>query len=65
MVGWDLDSRLLKACLDSRIAIGRLKESTFDDSDDAIDAATEQLMNADIRAQDARRFLMEIAGVSD
>lgn len=65
LVGWDLDSRLLKACLDSRIAIGRLRDVTYDDSDDAKNSATEHLMDADIRSQDARHFLMTIAGVSE
>ncbi len=65
MVGWDLDARVLEACLDSRIAIGRLKDVVFDDSDAAKDAATEHLMDADLHSQGVLHLLMTIAGVAD
>jgi hypothetical protein len=65
MVGWDLDVRLLEACLDSRVSISRFKDVEYDGSDEARNAATEHLMDSDIRTQTARHLLMTIAGISD
>jgi hypothetical protein len=64
MVGWDLDARLLQACLDSRISIGRLKDIKYDGSDDSKNSATEHLLDIDIHSGLARYLLMTIAGVS-
>lgn len=65
LVGWDLDASLLKACLDSRIAISRLKSVVMDDSPKAIDATTEHLLDSDHHSQRARRILMEMAGIKE
>ena len=65
MVGWDLDPRLLESCLDSRIAIGRLKDIDLDDSAKAKDLATKYIMDSDIHSQRSRNILMSIAGISE
>jgi len=65
MVGWDLDARLLQACLDARIASGRLKDVKHDDSEDSKNSATEHLLDIDYHSGVARHLLMTIAGVSD
>jgi hypothetical protein len=65
MVGWDLDANLLRACLDARISISRLKKTTLDESDEAKNSITEHIIDTDLHCQDARTMLMEIAGISD
>ena len=57
--------RLLQACLDARIASGRLRDVKYDDSEDSKNSATEHLLDIDYHSGVARHLLMTIAGVSD
>jgi hypothetical protein len=65
MAGWDLDARLLEACLDARISINRFKSIRFDGSEAEMDKATEHIFDIDIHNQTARSLLMELAGIPD
>jgi hypothetical protein len=65
MAGWDLDARLLEACLDARISISRFKSIEFDGSEADIDKVTEHIFDIDIHIQNARSLLMDLAGISD
>jgi hypothetical protein len=65
MAGWDLDARLLRECLEARIAINRLKAVELDDSDEAKNGATEHLFDTDLHTQAAYHMLRELAGIVD
>jgi hypothetical protein len=63
MAGWDLDARLIGACLDARKSISRLKEVNRDDSEQATTSITEHILDTDLYSQKALNRLAELAGV--
>jgi len=63
LAGWDLDERLLEACLRARISIQALKSVPFDDSDQSKLNITKNILDVDIRTAKARILLRELAGV--
>lgn len=65
MAGWDLDAQLLKACLDTRISIGKLQNVVLDGSDTAKNKVTEYMLDIDLHSGAARSMLMELAGIED
>lgn len=65
LVGWDLDVDLLTHILKSRFCVRKLRNRSFDDSDDAKKAVCEHLIDLDNFSQLARYRLMEMAGVTD
>ena len=62
MAGWSLDPNLLSACLEARLAIARLKASTWDDTDATIDHVTEHIIDVDLMSQHARHILITLSG---
>jgi hypothetical protein len=62
IVGWSFKPELLQSAFECRLAISRLKEVSFDDSDEAQRKAAEHFIDTDINASHVYYLLVEIAG---
>jgi hypothetical protein len=60
--GWDFDAMLLQNCIDSRVAIGKLRVVSFDDSRMAKDLVTANIIDIYAYSDNAKQIMNEIAG---